>query len=256
MKLTILGCGASSGVPVIGCDCATCTSNNPKNKRLRASVTVEYDDGFTVLVDTSPDLRTQVLTNNIRRVDAVIFTHAHADHLHGIDDLRAFNKMLDAPIPAYFTKDCYDEIRQRFAYVFDEHEPGAYWSRANITPHVMEEGQVITLPNGHQVQTFIQGHGSRTSLGLRFGDVVYSTDFNHIPTASEPYLQDMKIWILDCLRDDFAGSHNSLEQALNWVKMFAPKRAILTHMNHELEYEALKKRLPSSVSPAFDGLVI
>ena len=254
MKLTLLGSGASTGVPVIGCDCAVCKSDNPKNKRTRASLLVEYDTGFTLLVDTSPDLRNQALVYNLKKIDAILYTHAHADHTHGIDDIRSFNAAVNRDLPAYLTQECYDELLRRFPYIWQPYAASGYWTRAALTPHIIQPGQRVDFGAGCGVQTFRQLHGPGETLGLRFGHTVYSTDLNAIPTESEQWLQDMDLWLVDCLRDGAAGSHASLEQALAWIDQFKPRKAYLTHMNHELEYEALKKQLPSAIEPGWDGL--
>jgi phosphoribosyl 1,2-cyclic phosphate phosphodiesterase len=255
MRVTILGCGASAGVPVIGCDCTTCTSDNPKNMRSRVSILVEYAHGTTVLIDASPDLRQQALYNNIRKIDAVIFTHDHADHTHGIDDLRAFNSLRNAEIDAYATIATLEELKRRFGYVWHKHK-GEFWSRAALDEHHVKAGEMISLACGERIQTFSQQHGAGETLGLRFGNVVYSTDVNAFPPESLPHLHNVDVWIVDCLRDGFSGSHANLETALDWVNTFKPKRTILTHMNHELEYCALKSKLPHNVEPAWDGMII
>lgn len=254
MRITILGCGASSGVPVIGCDCAVCTSNNPKNTRSRVSILVEYDNGTRVLVDTSPDLRMQALINQINHVDAIVYTHAHADHAHGIDDIRAFNSIKDSAIDVYATHETLTELQQRFPYVWRPHKPGNYWSHAVLNAHAVVAGDIITLPSGDVIRTFNQNHGASTTLGLRFNDVVYSTDVNGFDENAEPHLRNMRLWIVDCLRDGFAGSHANLDMALTWIERYQPEQAILTHMNHELEYDALCKRLPKNIRPAYDGM--
>ncbi|MCH2546056.1 MAG: MBL fold metallo-hydrolase [Alphaproteobacteria bacterium] len=255
MRVTILGCGASTGVPVIGCNCRTCISENPKNTRSRVSILVQYATGATVLVDTSPDLRNQLLVNNIKRIDAIIYTHAHADHSHGIDDIRPFNMLQDAAIPAYGTADTLMDLKQRFSYVWPENTK-KYWPRAALKAHEIEAGQSIHLPSGEVIETFEQTHGNGTTLGLKFGDIVYSTDVNAFPKASEPMLKNLKWWIVDCLRDGFAGSHASLDVALEWIEKYTPNNAVLTHMNHELEYEALNARLPKNVFAAYDNMQI
>lgn len=256
MKLTLLGSGASTGVPVIGCDCAVCRSENPRNKRLRASLLVEYNSGFTLLVDTSPDLRQQALNHSLKRIDAILYTHAHADHTHGIDDVRPFNAAIDRDIPAYLTQECYDELHRRFPYIWQPYAASGYWTRASLTPHIIQAGQVVDFGAGSTAQTFRQIHGAGETLGLRFGNVVYSTDFNEIPADSEPALQGMNVWLIDALRDGPAGSHNSLEHALALIAQFKPRQSYLIHMNHELEYEALKAKLPKGVEPAWDGLTV
>lgn len=255
MKVTILGCGASAGVPVIGCDCSVCTSDNPRNRRSRVSILVEYGDGTKVLVDTSPDLRQQALHNGITDIDAVFYTHEHADHTHGIDDLRPFNVRRDAAIDAYGTADVLGELQRRFDYVWKPHD-GGFWARVALTAHEIEAGQAVALTPAATVRTFPQTHGHGQTLGLRFGGVVYSTDVNALPEDSHPFLQDISVWIVDCLRDGFAGSHANLETALQWVERFKPRCAILTHMNHELDYDRLQAGLPDNVRPASDGMVI
>lgn len=255
MRVTILGCGASSGVPVIGCDCAVCTSENPKNRRSRVSILVEYASGTKVLVDTSPDLREQSLCNNINSIDAIIYTHAHADHTHGIDDVRPFNIGRNAEIDAYGTAETLAELQQRFGYVWQPYE-GGYWTRAALKAHVAEAGADIVLASGEVIQTFAQTHGKGETLGLRFGGLVYSTDVNAFDEAAQSKLQNMDIWIVDCLRDGFAGSHANLEMAVAWSQQFKPKQTYLTHMNHELDYDVLMAKLPKNIEPAFDGLSV
>lgn len=255
MKVTILGCGASTGVPVIGCDCTVCQSDNPRNKRSRVSILVEYADGTTLLVDTSPDLRQQALYNNINIIDAVIYTHEHADHTHGIDDLRPFNVRRDAEIPAYGTAGTLVELQRRFDYVWQPHT-GGFWARVALQAHEISAGEAVQLAPDATVQTFPQIHGRGQTLGLRFGNVVYSTDTNALPEEAHPHLQDIDVWIVDCLRDGFAGSHANLETVLGWVQQFKPKHTILTHMNHEMDYDSLRQKLPQNIRPAFDGMQI
>lgn len=255
MKVTILGCGASVGVPVIGCDCSVCTSKNPRNRRSRVSVFVEHDDGTKVLVDTSPDLRQQALSNNINDIDAVFYTHEHADHVHGIDDMRPFNVRRDAEINAYATAETLAELQRRFDYVWRPHD-GGFWARVAMTANAIEAGQAVQLSPQTSVQTFAQTHGKGETLGLRFGDIVYSTDTNAMPESAHPHLQNIAVWIIDCLRDGFAGSHANLETALQWIEQFKPRHAILTHMNHEMDYAELREKLPANVYPAYDGMHI
>lgn len=255
MKITVLGCGGSAGVPVIGCDCAVCQSDNPRNKRTRVSVFVEFDDGFRLLVDTSPDLRQQALAAGIKTVDAIIFTHSHADHIHGIDDVRSFNINRASEIPVYATMEELSELQTRFAYVWKPHT-GEFWTRATLTPNVIVPGDEIRFTDKAVVRTFRQYHGKGETLGLRFGNAVYSTDVHDFPKDNLAVLEGLDVWIVDCLREGFAGSHASLEKVLQWVERFKPKHTVLTHMNHELEYENLKARLPAHIEPGYDGMVI
>lgn len=255
-QITILGCGSSVGTPMIGCQCDICQSDNPKNKRTRSSILIEFDDGFQLLVDTSPDLRFQALREKMTTIDALFYTHAHADHTQGIDDVRAFNVNSGGQmIHVYGTKICLDELQERFEYVWKPFT-GPYVSRAGLVPHVVEYGDRITFSEKAEIQIFRQIHKPIESVGMRIGDVVYSTDLNEIPKESEPFLQNIKIWILDCLRHGESGSHTSFAQAMEWIDRYKPERVILTHMNHELEYEALKASLPSHIEPAYDGLKI
>lgn len=253
MRVTILGCGSSGGVPLIGCGCAVCTSENPRDKRTRASIRVEAE-GKTLLVDTSPDLRQQALRHGISRLDALVYTHAHADHLHGIDDIRAFNHAAQAPIPAYSNAVTLEEIRSRFPYVFRIPAKGAGWFWPCLEAH--EIGQDPFTAAGLRVQPFEQKHGKYGSLGLRIGDFAYSTDLNGLPEASKRHLTGLKLWIVDCLQFKPAPTHAHLELALSWIAEMKPERAILTHMGHEIGYEALRAQLPSGIEPAYDGLSI
>ena len=254
MKITILGCGASAGVPIIGCTCAVCRSDNPKNKRTRVSILVEHQD-TKILVDTSPDLRQQCLANNITSVDAIIYTHDHADHVHGIDDIRPLNYRKGAAIDAYADAATMAILQKRFDYAFNSTIPKAHWFRPAIISHIVEPGVVFDVGN-IAVLPFNQVHGKTISLGLRFGDFAYSTDVNQLDEAAFEALEGVKLWLVDCLKYEEAPTHSHLDQTLSWIKRVKPKRAILTHMTHDLEYEALSKQLPAGVEPAHDGLVI
>jgi phosphoribosyl 1,2-cyclic phosphate phosphodiesterase len=255
MKITILGCGASSGVPIIGCDCTVCTSANPKNKRTRVSILVE-SEGTSILVDTSPDLRVQALRNNIRKIDAIIVTHAHADHINGIDDVRPFNYLNNAPLNLYCESETLQEIKERFPYCFLPPKPaGTGWYRPCLIPVTIEPPKSFTI-GGIEVQPFWQNHGQSRTVGLRFGNMAYSTDTNGLPEESLEILKGIDTWIVDCLRYHPAPTHAHLEMTLEWIKQVKPKAAYLTHMNHELDYDRLMKELPQGVYPAHDGLVI
>jgi phosphoribosyl 1,2-cyclic phosphate phosphodiesterase len=255
MRVTMLGCGFSGGVPLIGCDCAVCTSKNPKNIRKRVSVLVEINN-INMLIDTSPDLHQQALDNNIRRVDAVLYTHEHADHTHGIDDLRSYNYLSDKDIPVYSNKITIESLQQRFDYVFSKKTQQA-WIRPSLQPTVIPEGDVVQFDVlGVAVTAFKQGHGKSESLGFRIGDFAYSTDVDFIPEKSFEALAGVKVWIVDCLRYVKSYSHSHLEQTLAWIARVKPERAVLTHMSHELDFDALKAELPYGVEPGFDGLTM
>lgn len=256
VKVTMLGCGSSTGVPEVGCTCAVCTSDNPKNKRLRVSIVVETG-GKRLLIDTSPDLRAQALNCNISMIDAVLFTHGHADHIHGLDDLRQFSMLKDASIPVYADPVTLANLIQRFAYAFQP-KPQRAWYRPSIIPHEIpvnppEEFAV----EGVRVMPFWQHHSEETrSLGFRFGNFAYSTDVNGFPEESLAKLQGLDVWIVDCLRYTPSYTHSRLEITLEWIRKLKPKLAVLTHMAHQFEYETLSRELPTGVVPGYDGLVL
>ena len=252
MKVTILGSGSSGGVPLIGCDCHVCTSEEPKNKRTRVSVLVEYKE-TKILIDTSPDLRQQALANHIKSVDAVLYTHAHADHTHGIDELRSFNFHRNAQIPIYGDKPTLEEVTKRFDYVFGPPMPEYGWFRASLVPHEITAYQPFSIDD-IEVVPFAQDHGRSNSMGFRIGDFAYSTDAKHIPEASFEVLNGVKYWIVDCLSRHAKPTHAHLDLALEWIARVKPEKAILTHMGHDFEYHTLKVELPSHIEPAYDNL--
>lgn len=254
MKITLLGSGASSGVPIIGCDCAVCLSPNPRNKRSRVSLLVEMQ-GKKILIDTSPDLRLQCLREGIKTVDAILYTHAHADHIHGIDDIRALNFHHGGPLPCYADAPTLAELHERFGYVFKPPIPEYGWFRPSLIPHQITPGEAFEV-EGIRILPFRQLHGRVDSIGYRIGDVAYSTDVKSFPPESEPFLQGLKLWIVDCLKLEPSPTHTHLPLALEWITKFTPERAILTHLAHELEYESLKNTLPAGVEPGYDGLSV
>ncbi len=257
MKITILGCGASSGVPLIGCDCPVCTSADPKNRRTRVSVAITRGD-TTVLVDTSPDMREQCLRHNISRVNGIVYTHAHADHLHGIDDTRSFNHVRNSPIDAFGEEATLKQIAERFGYVFlppkPPNMPGDWgWYRPCLTPNIIRPYESFRA-GGIEVLPFEQKHGGGKTLGLRFGKFAYSTDANGLPEEAFEALKGIDTWVVDCLRYELAPSHAHLEMTLEWISRVKPRRAYLTHLSHGFDYETLAKELPDGVFPAYDGL--
>ena len=246
-------------MPVLGCKCAVCLSDNPKNKRTRVSIFVETGD-LKLLIDASPDLREQSLRNNITDVNTVIFTHAHADHAHGIDDLRNFNYLGDRVLDAYMDEATHKELDGRFGYCFQPPIPAFGWFRPALRYHRLEAGQSATVC-GVNILSFKQIHGQfieraepYTTLGIRIGDFAYSTDVKNLPEESFKALKGVRYWVVDCLREEEAPTHAHLDLTLSWIKKIQPERAFLTHMNHLMDYENLKKRLPQGVEPAYDGL--
>lgn len=254
MRVTMLGCGPSWGVPRIGGEWGRCDPANPKNRRRRVSVLVEEGQSV-LLIDTSPDLREQLLSAAARRIDAVLFTHAHADHLHGIDDLRSVNWLMQRAIPVYGTSDDITEIRRRFGYVFDPVKPG----RQSPFYKPVLEPQVIAGPftaAGIAVIPFAQNHGFSRTLGFRIGGFAYSTDVIELDEAAFAALAGVELWIVDCIRRNPHVTHAHLEKTLEWVARVRPKRAVLTHMDESLDYETLRRELPAGVEPGYDGLAI
>jgi phosphoribosyl 1,2-cyclic phosphate phosphodiesterase len=258
MKITVLGCGGSGGVPFAdgtsGGNWGVCNPDNPRNRRRRVSILVEQG-GSALLVDTSPDLRVQLLDSGLERVDAVLFTHAHADHCHGLDELRAMAYAHGGPIDAYMDAATREVLIRRFGYAFSSsHDPnGFYTPILNDVPILgpLEIGGVRVVP-------FVQRHGRDTSLGYRFGDAAYSTDVTALDETAFSALEGVKLWmwILDCLRDRPHPTHSHLAQSLEWIARVDPARAVLIHMNHQIDYEDLKSRCPPGVEPAYDGMVL
>jgi phosphoribosyl 1,2-cyclic phosphate phosphodiesterase len=251
MKVTMLGCGPSTGIPAIGPDWGACDPNDPRNRRRRASLLVECR-GKTLLIDTSPDMREQLLDARVARLDAVILTHAHADHLHGIDDLRAVNRLMREAIPLYADAKSLTEIERRFGYALEPVPPGSMFYKPTITPHTID-GPFVAA--GLPVVPFAQDHGFGTTLGLRVGALGYSTDVTELDDAAFASLAGVELWIVDCLRYEPHPTHSHLPKTLAWIERVKPARAVLTHMDRQLDYRELAARLPPGVEPGQDGLV-
>ncbi|WP_417623661.1 MBL fold metallo-hydrolase [Paremcibacter congregatus] len=249
MKVTILGCGTSTGVPRIGDNWGKCDPTNPKNRRRRSSILIQ-DQETDILIDTTPDLREQCLSANITRLDGVLYTHDHADHTHGIDDLRAIKQMMKRKVDVYGNEVTMAVLKRRFDYIF----AAKTGYPAIVEGHVFDEkpftvGQLT-------VQPFDLIHGPIKSVGFHVGKVAYTTDLNAIPESSEAHLYGLDLWVVDALRPEPHPTHSHLDQTLDWIEKFKPKRAILTHMTGDLDYETLKKALPSHIEPGYDGLVV
>jgi phosphoribosyl 1,2-cyclic phosphate phosphodiesterase len=252
VRITVLGCGTSTGVPVIGCDCAVCTSEDWRNTRLRCSIVVDVGD-VRLLVDTGPDLRAQALRAGIKTVDAVLFTHSHADHLHGIDEVRTFNIHRGGPIPAFADRTTLWHIETRFGYTLHGLRPMKGWWRPALIPHRIDGPFEVA---GVPIAPIAQRHGNGGSLGFRIGDFAYSPDVDALPDTSFDQLKGLDLWIVDALRERPHPSHAHLERTLAWIRDLAPRRAVLTHMSHEVDYAAWAAKLPAGVEPAHDGLVL
>jgi phosphoribosyl 1,2-cyclic phosphate phosphodiesterase len=252
MRVTILGCGGSGGVPLVGDYWGACDPADPRNRRLRVSALVE-DEGVAILLDTSPDLRQQALAVGIRRLDAVLFTHTHADHVHGIDDLRPVNRLMGKPIDVFGSPETLRDIETRFEYVFKPVDPAHGFYKPQLVPHeVTGPFKIAHLA----VVPFEQDHGFSKTTGYRIGDMAYSTDVVELPESAFEALKDLELWIVDCLRYEPHETHAHLDKALAWIARAKPKRAVLTHMNHSVDYADLTAKLPRSVEAAYDGMVI
>jgi phosphoribosyl 1,2-cyclic phosphate phosphodiesterase len=248
-KVIILGCGGSNGVPEIGCKCQVCTSDNSKNYRTRASIYIDTPKA-KILVDTTPDLRQQALSNNITELDAVLFTHLHSDHVNGIDDIKAFTK--DKIIPAYGDELTMNNLCNNFIYLFEQK---SHLYKPRLHSYIVKHNSSIEI-NGTEIRFFPQRHGKLTVLGIRVGNIAYSTDFDSLPTAAFAALEGIDTWIVDCLRYHWAPSHNFYEKVLGLVARVKPKRTILTHMAHQICYDEISKFLPEGIEPGYDGMVI
>lgn len=252
MKLTVLGCGTSSGVPRIGGDWGQCDPANPKNRRRRVSVLVEHGE-TRILVDTTPDLREQLLSAGVGKLDAVFWTHDHADHAHGIDDLRGVTHQLGRKVACYADPPTLKSLSARFDYVFT----GSNGYPAIATIAAVQPAHRI---GGVTVRPFRLIHGVTDTTGYRFEAdgraFAYATDMNAIPLAAEPMLEGLDCWVVDALRKKPHPTHPHLALTLGWIAKYKPRRAILTHMDSSMDYASLAAELPPGVEPGFDGLVV
>ena len=260
LVFTILGSGSSAGVPRVAQGWGACDPTNPKNRRRRCSLLVERIEGSkrtTVLVDTSPDLREQLLLAEVKKLDGVLYTHDHADHTHGVDDLRPLFINHRRRVDVYLDASTSVVMRSRFGYCFASPEGGEY-------PPILEEHRIsannpVTIEGEGGAVTalpFRQAHGSGGTLGFRFEGLAYSCDVSGVPEESLAALADLDVWILDALRYTRHPSHFSLEESLAWIERIRPRRAVLTNLHTDLDYEALRRSLPDSVEPAYDGMKI
>ncbi len=260
LRFTILGSGSSGGVPRIGGDWGLCDPKNLKNRRRRCSLLVESvaEAGTTrVLVDTSPDMRDQMLSANVGSVDAVWYTHEHADHTHGIDELRAFYLRQRTRVPVWADAATSDMLNTRFAYCFVKPAGSQYPPIAE--QNLIEPGRIIETNGAGGTITglpFSLQHGDIVALGFRFGNVAYTPDLSDVPEPSLPALKHLDLWIVDALKRSPHPSHFSLPETLVWIERLKPKRAVLTNMHVDMDYDTLCRELPVNVRPAFDGMVL
>ena len=257
-SVVILGCGSSGGVPRVGGEWGACKPDNPKNRRRRCSILVEQagDEGVTtVLVDLSPDLRDQLLDVGATRLDGVLVTHSHADHTHGIDDVRPLVIKMRRRVDIYMDDVTEAALRVRFGYIFETPPGSQYPPLMNAKALTHGEEVAIIGPGGSiSALPFRLNHGDMDSLGFRIGGMAYTPDVIAIPEESVPFLEDLDLWIIDALRYTRHPSHFSLQEALGWIDRMKPRRAVLTNLHTDLDFDVLSSELPKGVVAAYDGL--
>ncbi|UOM34578.1 MBL fold metallo-hydrolase [Acuticoccus sp. I52.16.1] len=258
IRVTILGCGSSGGVPRVGGEWGACDPANPKNRRRRCALLVERISaaGTTrVLIDTGPDMREQLLSADVGDLDAVAYTHAHADHLHGIDDLRGLALAHHKRVDVYMDESTLERAREAFGYCFN----GAKGYPPILDAHVIVPGEPLDVEGAGgtlRLTPFAQHHGRITSLGFRIGDLAYSSDLHDLPAESLPLLRGLEVWIVDALRHTAHSSHFTVEEALEWSERIGTRRAVLTNLHHDLDYEMLNRSIPDWAEPAYDMMVL
>jgi phosphoribosyl 1,2-cyclic phosphate phosphodiesterase len=255
-SLIILGSGTSMGVPTLGCDCRVCTSSDPRDRRLRPSAAVVWptpSNAHHVIIDTGPDFRAQALNNSISNVDAVLYTHPHADHILGMDDLRPLSFKGAEKIPLYADDSTAEVLETIFSYTFSE--DSQYKLRARVQMNRLNDEDSVAI-FGARFQRIPLLHGTIETGGYRFGNAAYLTDMNAIPDSSLPLLENLDVVIIDALRERPHPSHANVEEAIGWVEKIQPRRAWFTHMSHEIFHEEVEAKLPAHIRLAYDGLTI
>ena len=256
MKLTFLGTGTSFGVPQIGCGCRVCRSPDPRDKRTRVGAVVETNGGTRLLIDTPPELRVQLIANGIDRVDAVLFTHDHADHTHGLDDVRAISVRRDGPLPMYGSAETMATLGRKFAYVFDEAmRPLPGTSKPEGRAHVLVENETVSIGDV-QVTPVLVPHGRAKVFGYRIGPIAYVTDAKSIPPEAFERLAGAKVLVINALFRTEHPTHLSVSEAVAVARQLGAERTYLTHLTHENFHADLEAELPRGIAPAFDGLTV
>lgn len=258
-RVTILGCGGSAGVPQLGGadgrgDWGACDPAEPRNRRTRSSIVIEGSGGERLLIDTSPDMRHQLLACAVPKVDAILFTHAHADHVLGIDDVRILNRIAGRPLDAFATERTLTELDKRFDYAFKPWSP-PWFFRPALVPRQIAPGDTVEAA-GLQVQVFEQDHGYLPTLGLRVGSFGYSTDVATLDDGAMEVLAGVDTWVVDCFQRQSHKTHANLDQVLQWTDRLRPRRVVLTHMGYDIDWAWLTQRLPPGIEPGYDGLIL
>jgi phosphoribosyl 1,2-cyclic phosphate phosphodiesterase len=260
MKIILLGTGGSAGLPQIGGpdgrgDWGKTDPSEPRNRRTRASIVIQTSDNKNILVDTSPDMRLQLTANAIPRIDAIIYTHAHADHVAGLDDIRILNRIMGSAMPAYATPPVWEELKRRFDYAFRPFT-GSFYGRPVLQDNPITAGEPLEVC-GETILTIDQDHGYSRSLGLRLGNAAYCTDVVRMNDVQIAALANLDLLIVDCfsMSKDHP-THAGLPSVLNWVETLRPKRTVLTHMGPEMDFRTLATSLPPGIEPGYDGMVL
>ena len=259
VTVTILGCGGSAGVPLIGGadgrgEWGACDPSEPRNRRTRSSILIEGDQGQRLLVDAGPDMRAQFLAAGIGAVEAILFTHHHADHVMGTDETRVLNRITGKPLPIFGMERTLDNLRQRFDYAFLP-AVGPWFFRPALEAHEVAPGETREIA-GLPLTLFSQDHAVMETLGLRIGGFAYSTDLVRLPEESLALLHGLDTWVVGCFQRAPHKVHANLEQVLEWVRIVQPRRTILTHMGSDLDYGWLCRTLPPGIEPGYDGMVL
>jgi len=255
MRLTFLGTGTSFGVPQVGCRCVVCVSEDPRDKRMRVGAVVESGQS-RILIDTPPELRLQLIANGVDRVDAVLYTHDHADHTHGLDDVRSFAFGAGLPLPIYGPSETIESVRRKFAYVFDPaQQPVRGTSKPEGEGHPLEPGVQVTIA-GLSVTPVEVPHGRMRVFGYRIGPIGYVTDAKELPPEAEELLRGVKVLVLNALFRRSHPTHLSISEAVDTARRVGAERTFLTHLTHRISHAELEAELPDTVRPAFDGLQV
>ncbi len=257
MRVVVLGCGGSAGVPMLGGhdglgEWGRCDPKEPRNRRTRSSIVIESDSGRRLLVDTGPDMREQLLRCGIGRIEALLYSHAHADHVAGLDEVRSLNRMIDRPIEAFASQPVLDEIAHRFAYAFRPWTPPGFF-RPVLTPRAVRAGESVTVED-LTLRLFDQVHVQSSTIGLRVGAFAYSTDVVRLEEEALAVLQGVDTWIVDCFQQAAHPAHAHLDQVQDWSRQLGVRRTILTHMGTDMDWSWMVQNLPAGLEPAYDGM--